>query len=154
MSKRKFKKGKLVTSIDELFEHRHFIVQYGGFTSPERTVHFGFVQSWQVRMANLFVRGKRVWVAERLTNGEFYSNMTDKEIVDKFDEELCAYCPLPEERRGYAKVNRLMSEGRWREVLGVYPGFLGAKRQRPGSRQPILTYPAPRGRYRGVAGGR
>lgn len=32
------------------------------------------------------------------------------------------------ERRGYAKVNRLMSEGRWREVLGVYPGFLGAKR--------------------------
>ena len=58
------------------------------------------------------------------------------------------------ERRGYAKVNRLMSEGRWREVLGVYPGFLGAKRQRPGSRQPILTYPAPRGRYRGVAGGR
>ena len=90
MSKRKFKKGKLVTSIDELFEHRHFIVQYGGFTSPERTVHFGFVQSWQVRMANLFVREKRVWVAERLTNGEFYSNMTDKEIVDKFDEELCA----------------------------------------------------------------
>ncbi len=100
MSKRKFKKGKLVTSIDELFEHQNFIVQYGGFTSPERTVHFGFVQSWQVSMANLFVRGKRVWVAERLTNGEFYSNMTDKEIVDKFDEGLCAYCPLPEDRRG------------------------------------------------------
>ena len=58
------------------------------------------------------------------------------------------------ERRGYAKVNRLMSEGRWRAGLGVYPGFLGAKRQRPGSRQPILTYPALRGRYRGVAGGR
>lgn len=51
------------------------------------------------------------------------------------------------ERRGYAKVNRLMSEGRWREVLGVYPGFLGAKRQRPGSRQEILAYPAPPGRY-------
>ena len=54
------------------------------------------------------------------------------------------------ERRGYAKVNRLMSEGRWREVLGVYPGFLGAKRQRPGSRQPILTYPAPRSYGDGV----
>ena len=34
-------------------------------------------------------------------------------------------------KKGYSKINRLMSEGRWREVLGVYPGFLGAKRQRP-----------------------
>lgn len=50
-------------------------------------------------------------------------------------------------KKGYSKINRLMSEGRWREVLGVYPGFLGAKRQRPGSRQEILTYPAPPGRY-------
>lgn len=50
-------------------------------------------------------------------------------------------------KMGYTKINRLMSEGRWREVLGVYPGFLGAKRQRPGSRQEILTYPAPPGRY-------
>ena len=37
------------------------------------------------------------------------------------------------ERRGYSKVNRRMSGGRWRDVLGVYPGFLGKKRQRPGS---------------------
>lgn len=58
------------------------------------------------------------------------------------------------ERRGYSKVNRRMSEGRWRDVLGVYPGFLGKKRQRPGSKQPILTYPAPRGRYRGIVRGR
>lgn len=50
-------------------------------------------------------------------------------------------------KKGYSKINRLMSEGRWREVLGVYPGFLGAKRQRPGSRQEILTYPAHPGRY-------
>lgn len=50
-------------------------------------------------------------------------------------------------KKGYAKINRLMSEGRWREVLGLYPGFLGAKRQRPDSRQEILTYPARPGRY-------
>ena len=50
-------------------------------------------------------------------------------------------------KKGCAKITRLMSEGRWREVLGVYPGFPGAKRQRPGSRQEILTYPAPPGRY-------
>ena len=50
-------------------------------------------------------------------------------------------------KNGYSKINRLMGEGRWREVLGVYPGFPGAKRQRPGSGQEILTYPAPPGRY-------
>ena len=57
-------------------------------------------------------------------------------------------------KNGYAKINRLMSEGRWREVLGLYPGFLGAKRQRPGSRQEILTYPARPGRYTRQAGKR
>lgn len=57
-------------------------------------------------------------------------------------------------KKGYAKINRLMSEGRWREVLGLYPGFLGAKRQRPGSRQEILTYPARPGRYTRQAGKR
>ena len=54
-------------------------------------------------------------------------------------------------KKGYAKINRLMSEGRWREVLGLY---LGAKRQRPGSRQEILTYPARPGRYTRQAGKR
>ena len=57
-------------------------------------------------------------------------------------------------KKGYAKINRLMSEGRWREVLGLYTGFLGAKRQRPGSRQEILTYPARPGRYTRQAGNR
>ena len=100
MSKRKFKKGKLVTSLDELFKHQNFIVQYGGATSPERTVHLGFVQNWQVRAAKLFIARKQVWVAEQLTNGEFYSGMTDGDITDKFGEELCTYCPITEEQRG------------------------------------------------------
>ena len=50
-------------------------------------------------------------------------------------------------RRGYSKINRLMSKGRWRDVIGAYPGFLGVKRQRRNSKQPILTYPAKPGRY-------
>lgn len=57
-------------------------------------------------------------------------------------------------RRGYAKINRCMSNGRWRDIIGAYPGFLGSKKQkkahRDGPRQPILTYPAPRGRYKGA----
>lgn len=72
MSKRKFKKGKQVSSLDELFEHQHFVVQYGP-RSPERTVHAGFILSWQVRMAQLFI-------------GE---------------ETLCdLYCPLPDYLKG------------------------------------------------------
>ena len=57
-------------------------------------------------------------------------------------------------KKGYSKINRLMSEGRWREVLGLSVGFLGSKRQRPGSRQEILTYPARPGRYTRKAGKR
>lgn len=55
-------------------------------------------------------------------------------------------------RKGYSKVNRLMSGGRWRDVIGAYPGFFGRKRQKPGSKQPILTYPAKPGRYTGRYG--
>lgn len=46
------------------------------------------------------------------------------------------------ERRGYSKVNRRMAYGNWRSILGkgAYPGFYGQKRQRKGSRQPILKY--------------
>lgn len=45
-------------------------------------------------------------------------------------------------RRGYSKINRRMAYGAWRSVLGqgAYPGFYGQKRQRKGSRQPILKY--------------
>lgn len=44
------------------------------------------------------------------------------------------------ERRGYSKVNRRMDMGRWREIVKAHPGFYGKKRQRKGSRQPILRY--------------
>ena len=44
------------------------------------------------------------------------------------------------ERRGYSKVNRRMDMGRWREIVKAHPGFHGKKRQRKGSRQPILRY--------------
>lgn len=46
------------------------------------------------------------------------------------------------ERIGYSKVNRRMRYSQWRRVLGewAYPDFYGKKRQRKGSRQPILKY--------------
>ncbi len=31
----------------------------------------------------------------------------------------------------------------WRKLLDVYPNFRGSKRQKKGSKQPILVYPVP-----------
>ena len=49
-------------------------------------------------------------------------------------------------RRGWAKINSRMAWGQWRDLIGAYPGFHGKKKQKKGSRQPILKYPAPKGR--------
>lgn len=54
-------------------------------------------------------------------------------------------------RLGYSKVNRRMNHGRWREVLKIVPteaktgkklgySFGGKKKQKKGSKQPVLTY--------------
>lgn len=43
----------------------------------------------------------------------------------------------------YSKVNRRMAYGRWRDVIGAYPGFQGSKR--PTRNQPVLVYPVPAG---------
>lgn len=56
-------------------------------------------------------------------------------------------------RLGYSKVNKRMNHGRWREVLKIVPteakpgkklgyGFRGKKKQKKGSKQPVLTYSA------------
>lgn len=68
---------------------------------------------------------------------------------------LIAMAKAEMKKKGIAKVNRCMSGGRWRDFIGAYPGFLGSKKQkkarRSGPSQPILTYPAPKGRYTGRA---
>lgn len=54
-------------------------------------------------------------------------------------------------RQGYSKIKRRIGRGQWRRVLKIVPtdkrtgkkiyyGFYGLKRQRKGSRQPILVY--------------
>lgn len=101
MSRRKFKKGQMITTLDELLKHQHFIVRYGA-KSTERTVHAGFILSWNLRMAQQFIKSERIWVAERLTNEEFYAGKTEKELRELAGEEaLCEiYCPLTDELKG------------------------------------------------------
>lgn len=47
------------------------------------------------------------------------------------------------ERRGVSRINSRIAMN-WRQIVNAYPGFHGKKRQKPGSSQPILRYPAPK----------
>lgn len=93
MSKRKFKKGKPITSLDELLQHRYFI--WNG-----RTLCAGFVLSWQVQMVYNQIRYGYLFAAERLTNEEFYAGKTDDQLKGMLEDQLCEFCILPEGNRG------------------------------------------------------
>ncbi len=97
MSKRKFKEGRKVVSVAELLEHEWFIVRFG---KKAKTVHKGFLTSWQFHTCELFVDQGRIYIAERMANGEFYAGKTDEQIKDMLEERLCDYCPLPDEAKG------------------------------------------------------
>lgn len=60
MSRRKYKKGAPVKSLDELFLHEYFIVN-------GKTQHRGWVQSWQLGLAKQYIDRGVVFVAEPIT---------------------------------------------------------------------------------------
>ncbi len=94
MSKRKFKKGAQVKSLDELFQHDYFIVN-------GKTLCAGWCQSWTLRTAQGYIREGAIFVAQRLKNGEYYSEKSDDDIKDMLENNLCeAYCPLPDHLKG------------------------------------------------------
>jgi len=67
MSRRKYQKGKLVTSLDEFFQHEYFIVM-------GKTQHRGWCQSWQLGLARLYIERGVVFVAEPITDGQGVPN--------------------------------------------------------------------------------
>ena len=97
MSKRKFKKGAQVVSIAEIPEHDWFIVLLG---RNGKTMHREVLRSWSIRTCEQFIDHGFVFVAQRLTNGEFYEDMSDEEIREMLGENMCNYCPLPDELKG------------------------------------------------------
>lgn len=99
MAKRKFKQGAQVISVAELLEHEWFIVHFG--PNVVKTLHKDFIASWQLHTCELFVDAGWVYIAEQLTNGEFYAGKTEEWIRDKLGEDICElYCPLPAGSRG------------------------------------------------------
>ena len=97
MSKRKFKKGAQVVSIAEIPEHDWFIVLLG---RNGKTMHREVLRSWSIRTCEQFIDHGLVFVAQRLTNREFYEGMSDEEIREMLEENMCNYCPLPDELKG------------------------------------------------------
>lgn len=91
MSKRKFRKGDIVKSLDDFLKHEYFIVNGKTFCA-------GWCRSWPITLAQEYIRRGLAYVAVRLTNGEYHANMTDEQIKDMLDVELCAYCPLDDKR--------------------------------------------------------
>jgi hypothetical protein len=83
--KRKIRKGALITSLDQLAKCEWTIIR----GKPQ---HRGWVQSWQLRMAAGYINSGTAYEGVRLTNGEYYDKLTDKQINEKLGTELCLHC--------------------------------------------------------------
>lgn len=97
MKKRKFKKGPQVVSVAEIPEHDWFIVKAGTW---DRTMHREVLRSWTIRTCEQFIDHGMIFIAQRLTNGEFYEGMSDEQIRRMLEDRMCDYCPLPDELKG------------------------------------------------------
>ena len=107
MSKRKFKKGRKVETLDDFIRNEWFIV-------CGKTYHSGWCRSWSIQLALRYINRGVAFIAERLTNEEYYSGKTDEQLVEIIGEErLCNFCPLPEEQKGVHCYggNPVMCEG-------------------------------------------
>lgn len=66
MSKRKYKKGKMINSVAE-FENsksRFFIVYFGA--DHCRTIHYSFLEAWQYHTLKNFIKKGAVYEAESI----------------------------------------------------------------------------------------
>ena len=97
MKKRKFKKGPQVVSVAEIPEHDWFIVKAGTW---DRTMHREVLRSWTIRTCEQFIDHGMIFIAQWLTNGEFYGGMSDEQIRGMLEDRMCDYCPLPDELKG------------------------------------------------------
>ncbi len=88
-ARRKFKAGSVVRNLEELFQHDYFMLWQG---SKWKTVHNAFVRSWQVQSCFQHIQRGYLRVAERLTNAEYYAGMTDDELFDMLETDVCEFC--------------------------------------------------------------
>lgn len=61
--KRKFRKGKRITSLDELAKQEFVYFS-------DKITHMGWFMSWQFRLAQSYIQRGRLYYAERITDDE------------------------------------------------------------------------------------
>lgn len=63
MSKKKYGKGHQVKNVSELLEHDFFVMST---PKSEKTLHAGFVRSWQLQTCDKLIRLGILYTAERI----------------------------------------------------------------------------------------
>ena len=86
MSKKKLRQGVMITSLDQLSRCEWIIIHH-------KPYHRGWVASWCIRMAKGYVDSGRAYEGIRLTNGQYYPNLTNEQIKSRFDCDLQKYSP-------------------------------------------------------------
>lgn len=82
MSKRKYKRGKLIRSVAEFekCESAWYIVYFG--TTRPKTIHRSFLESWQYRTLKNFINKGEVFIAVDANSKIDYEQITIVEIVN------------------------------------------------------------------------
>lgn len=87
----KYKPGHCIESLDELAKQKSIMVNYT--LGNWRYYDAGWAFSWQFRQMVTMLRYGQIWTAERKTNGEYYAELSDEAIKQKFHKQLCQMCP-------------------------------------------------------------
>lgn len=87
MSKPKYKRGKIISSFEELLKQKFVVVKY---RDKYRTTHISFIRSWQVKMTEDLLNGGYLFKAIPLKNREYYPKMTFDDFLKRPDK--CYFC--------------------------------------------------------------
>lgn len=86
MKKRKLQCGPMITSLDHL-ARCNWVIIHG------KPYNRGWVVSWQFRMAKAYVDNGCAYEEIRLTNAQYYPNLTKEKVEARFADELRKYSP-------------------------------------------------------------
>lgn len=88
--RRKYKPGEKIFTFEDLLKQQYVIVNYG--LTNEKTTHISVILSQTVRTVKGFLEKGFVREAIRLTNREFYGDLSVEDIYKKLSLNLCKYC--------------------------------------------------------------
>lgn len=88
--RRKYRRCERVDSVAELLEHDWFIVHFGHHT--KKTMHKDVLREWKLKTCQQAIDSGRIFIAARLTNGEYYAGMRDDELFDMLETDVCEFC--------------------------------------------------------------